>query len=291
MKKIFVLIFILLSIKNFCQEKYEYFGALQLNGNNKTIITYRLVFSELDGVIKGYSVTDLGGEYETKNSVSGTYNSKTKNLVFNEDDILYTKSKLKTFCYVNYSGKVKLVDNGTKIEGDFQGQYKNKTKCINGTVALIGSNKIYKFLSKANKRIQNSKKVDEVTKAKVNPIRILDSLKVNNLLRNQNLTLYVKSDQVDIEIWDDLIEDGDVIDLYQNDVLILNHYEILNKKKKITIKIDKPETVFKVQAISEGYKPPNTAQVQIIDGERVFELKTNLKKDENATLTIVKSVD
>ena len=81
------------------------------------------------------------------------------------------------------------------------------------------------------------------------------------------------------------------IDLYQNDVLILNHYEILNKKKKITIKIDKPETVFKVQAISEGYKPPNTAQVQIIDGERIFELKTNLKKDENATLTIVKSVD
>ncbi len=291
MKKLFVLIFIFFSIKNFSQEKYEYFGALQLNGNFKTLITYRLVFSEVNGIVKGYSITDLGGEYETKNSISGTYFRKTKNLVFNEDGILYTKSKLKTFCYVNFSGNVKLVENATKIDGDFKGFYKNKTKCIDGTLNLVGSNKIYKFLDKANKKIKKSKKIEETVKEKINPIRILDSLKENNLLKNQNLTLYVKSNQVDIEIWDEFIEDGDVIDLYQNDVLILNHYEILNKKKKITIKLDRPETVFKVQAISEGYKAPNTAQVQIIDGERIFELKTNLKKDENATLTIVKSTD
>ncbi len=291
MKKIFVLIFIIFSIKTFCQEKYEYFGALQLNGNNKTIITYRLVFSVSNGIINGYSITDLGGNNETKNSVSGTYNRKTKNLVFNEDEILYTKSKLKIFCYVNYSGKVKLVDHETKIEGNFLGLYKNKTKCIDGTLGLVGSNKIYKFLNKANNRIQKSKKVDIITKKKINPISILDSLKVNNLLKNQNITLYIKSNQVEIEIWDEAIEDGDVIDLYQNDVLILNHYEILNKKKKITIKLEKPETVFKVQAISEGYKPPNTAQLQIIDGKRVFEMKTNLKKDDITTLTIVKSID
>ena len=75
------------------QNKYEFLGAVKLNGNDKTLITYRLVFEEKNGVINGYSVTDLDGIHETKNTISGTYDKKTKLLTFQENDILYTKSK------------------------------------------------------------------------------------------------------------------------------------------------------------------------------------------------------
>ena len=219
MKQIFLIILFLFSNIFYSQTKYEYFGALKLNGSNETVITYRLVFSEKNGAIVGYSISDLGGENETKNSVTGTFNNKTKFLVFNESDILYTKSKsnytVNDFCFVNYSGKIKTLDKTIKIDGDFKGLYKNKKKCIDGTILLVGATKLYKSLGKLNNKIQKSKKVDAVTKEKVNPVAMLDSMKVNKLIRNQNVNIFVKSETVTLDIWDAEVEDGDIINLYQ----------------------------------------------------------------------------
>ena len=44
--------------------------------------------------------------------------------------------------------------------------------------------------------------MDVTTKAKANPISLLDSLKVNNLVKGQNLNVFVKSESVEIEIFD-----------------------------------------------------------------------------------------
>ena len=154
--KYFLTLFTLLTLTSYSQINYEFYGALKLNGNDKTIITYRLVFTEQNGKISGYSVTDLDGAHETKNSISGTYDKSKKQFSFQERDILYTKSKFdeNSFCFVNFSGKIKLVENTSKLEGDFKGLFNNKTKCIDGTIALIGSNKIYNLVNKVNKNIQ-----------------------------------------------------------------------------------------------------------------------------------------
>ncbi len=285
-----ILFFFLFSLNFYSQSKYEYFGALKLNGDDKTIISYRLVFIEDKGKIEGYSLTDLGGNHETKNKISGTYNEKTKNLKFKEEDVLYTKSPLSddVFCFVNFSGKVKLTDEKNKIDGDFKGFFKNKTKCIDGTLTLIGSKKIYKLLNKINSKIQKSKKVDNVTKVKFNPIHILDSLKVNNLGKDQNLSVFVKSDKIQLEIWDSKIEDGDKIDLFQNGKKIIDNYTVLNKKLGINVKLDSEKNIFRIEAISEGEIKPNTAMIQLIDDDKTYELSTNLKKGEKTSITIIR---
>jgi len=285
-----ILFFFLFSLNFYSQSKYEYFGALKLNGDDKTIISYRLVFIEDKGKIEGYSLTDLGGNHETKNKISGTYNEKTKNLKFKEEDVLYTKSPLSddVFCFVNFSGKVKLTDEKNKIDGDFKGFFKNKTKCIDGTLTLIGSKKIYKLLNKINSKIQKSKKVDNVTKVKFNPIHILDSLKVNNLGKDQNLSVFVKSDKIQLEIWDSKIEDGDKIDLFQNGKKIIDNYTVLNKKLVINVKLDSEKNIFRIEAISEGEIKPNTAMIQLIDDDKTYELSTNLKKGEKTSITIIR---
>jgi hypothetical protein len=285
-----ILFFFLFSLNFYSQNKYEYLGALKLNGDDKTIISYRLVFTENKGKIAGYSLTDLGGNHETKNKISGVYNEKTKNLNFKEEDVLYTKSPLNedVFCFVNFSGKVKLIDEKNKIEGEFKGFFKNKTKCIDGTITLIGAKKIYKLLEKINSKIQKSKKIDEVTKTKYNPVTILDSLKVNNLSKDQNLNVFVKSDKIQLEVWDSKVEDGDIIDLFQNGKRILNNYTVLNKKLVLNIKLESEKNVFRIEAISEGEMKPNTAMIQLIDDDRTYELSTNLKKGEKTSITIVK---
>ena len=286
-------IFFILFYNSYSQEKYEYFGALKLNGNYKTVITYRLMFFEDKGKLNGYSITDIGGPHETKNSISGKYNPKTKEISFREESILYTKSPItqNMFCFINYIGKIKLVNDNSKLTGDFKGLYKNKEKCIDGTLTLIGSNKIYSLLNKINNKLQKSKKVDEKVKQKVNPITILDSLKVNNLNKGQNLNVFTKYKTINIVVWDSKIEDGDVINLYKNDVLILKEYVLINKKKKISTTIEDGNNVFRIEAVNQGEVQLNTASIQLIDEERTFDLVSNLKKGETASITIIKETE
>lgn len=285
--------FFLFFFSSYSQEKYEYFGALKLNGNDKTVITYRLMFFEDKGKLNGYSITDIGGPHETKNSISGKYNSKTKEISFREESILYTKSPItqNMFCFINYVGKIKLVNDNSKLTGDFKGLYKNKEKCIDGTLTLIGSNKIYSLLNKINNKLQKSKKVEEKVKQKVNPITVLDSLKVNNLNKGQNLNVFTKFNTINLVVWDSKIEDGDIINVYKNDVLILKEYVLVNKKKKIPVTIEDGNNVFRIEAVNQGEVQLNTASIQLIDEERTFDLVSNLKKGETASITIIKETE
>lgn len=287
MKKLIFLIILINNLSN-AQNNHEYLGTLKLNA--KDIITYRIVFTVVKGKIDGFSITDLGGNHETKNKITGSYNEKTKEIIFKEEDILYTKSNLSDniFCFVNFSGKVKVIDSNNKIEGDFKGYFKNKISCIDGKLFLVGIKKIEKKLKGLNKKVQKNKSIDKVTKEKVNPIALLDSLKINSLTKNQNLNVFVYSDEIEIQIWDAKIEDGDKVDLFHNGRRILYNYKILNNKKSITVKLFEDKNQFRIEAVSEGEIVLNTAMIRLIDGERNFELTTNLKKGEKASINIIK---
>ncbi|MFP5438486.1 MAG: hypothetical protein ACLGH8_11905 [Bacteroidia bacterium] len=285
---IFFLFFLICS----AQEKYEYLGAIKLNGNSETVITYRLVFAENHGIIEGYSVTDLGGPHETKNIITGTYDAKKKYITFKEKDILYTKSTISDdmFCFVNFSGTVKLVNNNSLMSGEFKGLFKNNQKCIDGTLTLMGSTKLYKILGKVNKKLQKSSKVDEKVKLKSNPVAMLDSLRVNNLTKSQNLNVFSKTGKVTLEVWDNGKEDGDVISIYQGDKPILQNYTVKNTKKVLTLDVNK-SVRFRITAVSEGQVSPNTVVVKVLGDAHVIEVYSSLKKDEDAFITIIKKED
>lgn len=289
MKKIYLVLFLIPFLAS-SQNKYEFFGTLKLNGDNKSLISYRISFTENAGKIYGYSITDLSGEYETKNELKGLYNKKTKVLMFKEDAILYTKSELNenVFCFVNFTGKYNLSNLDVKLEGSFKGLFKNKTKCIDGTLVLAGSQKIEKKINKFNKKVQSSKLFDKETKVKVNETSLLDSLKINTLTKDQNLNVFVNSNEILMEIWDSKIEDGDRIDVFFNGKRILDNYTVTNKKKAIILKLNSEKNVFRIEALNEGERKLNTATVQLIDINRNFELSTNLKKGEKTSITLIK---
>lgn len=290
-RQLFFFFLMLFSSISFSQTNYEFYGALKLNENDKTLVTYRLNFSENKGVLKGFSITDLGGDNETKNIIKGNYDKKTKAFSFYEDDILYTKSNYNKndFCFVVYEGKLKLIENTNKIEGKFKSFYRNKKECINGSLVLVGAAKINKTLNKINNKIQSSKKVDEQTKLKVNPLTVMDSLKVNNLTRGQNLNVFTKSNSITIEVWDSEIEDGDRIDLFQDDTSVLKNFTITNQKKVVTTSLVAEKTVFRLEALNEGDRPSNTVMIKIKDNDnRVFELVSSLRKGDKASITILK---
>ena len=155
-------------------------------------------------------------------------------------------------------------------------------------MTLIGSNKIYNLANKVNKKIQKSKKVDAKTKEQVNPIAILDSLKINKLSSNQNLNVFWNSKKFKMDIFDSEKEDGDIINLYHNNVLILSKYKVLKAKKSIDIILDSSTNEFVIEALNDGLIAPNTAKIILYDDKRTIELLSKLNKNEKASITIIK---
>ena len=153
---------------------------------------------------------------------------------------------------------------------------------------LVGSNKIYNLANKVNKKLQKSKKIDEASKEKYNTIKMLDSLKINKLSKDQNLNVFWESSTAKIEIWDNGQEDGDRINLFHNGKLILSDYLVSSTKKVLSVKLSSGNDVFKIVALNEGKIKPNTAKIEFIDNGRSFELLATLSKEEEASITIIK---
>jgi hypothetical protein len=288
--KFFLTFLLLISFASNGQSKYEFFGTLQLNGSAKSMITYRLEFSNTNGKISGFSITDIGGAHETKNIIVGTYDKVTKAFSFKETDIIYTKSELSSniFCFVNFTGKVDLNKQLGKIEGNFKGLYKNKTKCIDGTLTMAALKKITETVAKYTKKVKKSSKFDDQTKEQIQSFSVADSLTANKLTKGQNLNLFVASDEIEIEIWDSQTEDGDRIDLYHNTLHVLDNYTVTSKRKIVKVKLPTEKNVFRITALNEGARKFNTTTIRLVDNKQFIELTTNLNKGENASITIVK---
>lgn len=269
---------------------YEYIGVVKLYKSNEQIISYRLLFSERQGKIEGVSITDLEGNHETKNKIEGKYDPKTKEIFFKETEILYTKSKISqnSFCFIHFSGKMKLTGKAMKLSGDFKGFFPDGVPCIDGEIEMIAMQKVEKLAENLSKKITKTKRISAEDKEKINPIKMLDSLKLNVLKNKENLSIFVKNQEVQLSIWDNGQIDNDQIDLFLNDSLVLQNYSVNQHKKIISIPLRKGNSTFRIVAKNEGKIAPNTARMEIKDGVQIFSLITGLKENEDAQIIIYK---
>lgn len=269
---------------------YQFVGVLTLDDDPNLLITYELGFNESNGEIIGYSLTDLGGLHETKNSIVGFYDNSSKTMNFEEKEILYTKSNYdaETFCFLSFRGKVKLKENLSQLKGAFSSYYQNKSACLNGNLQLINRAKLEKLVSKVDKKIQNSKRVNQETKDTVSASKALKELSINKLSKNENLTLFSSSDSIEISFWDNGKEDGDKINLFHNGKIVLLNYVVTKNKNHVNINLHEGKNVFKLVALNEGEFSPNTPRIELIDDNKVFTLQSDLNKNDYSSITVLK---
>ncbi len=88
----------------------------------------------------------------------------------------------------------------------------------------------------------------------------------NPIVSIQKNSLTVKTKNVDIEIWDNDKEDGDIITLKLNGNIILENKEVKKQHFKTTLTLTNGENVLIMQAVSLGTKGKNTAAFMVNDG-------------------------
>ena len=287
MKKI-MFFFVLTNMLVHSQNAMEYLGAIKLN--DSSVITYKIKFTSFNGLIKGYSLTDFGGAHETKSSISGFYNESTKSLAFKETHIIYTKSPISEndFCFINFL-PVKFKLHKTKhFKGPFKGKFPDGETCINGEIYLNSVEQISKQIKKVSKLVNKSKKLNDSIKAEFNQVKLLDSVNLNILKKNQITSIFSNMEYVKLRIFDGGKLDDDKIMLKINGKIKLLNYTVEKTEKEILIPLEGKKTEIIVLAKSIGAIGKNTTMITIDDGEQVINTLTNLDLNEQTVIHVLR---
>ena len=270
------------------QMEFDLIGTLMLKDGG--LYSYRILFDENKGIASGFSYTDINGPDETKSKIDGTYNWEKNELSFKESEILYTKSNVdeERFCFIEVASKIDIDSKKADLKGNFVGYMPNNDTCATGKINLISLKAIEKKIKKVYKKVKNKKSVEQDVKDQLNPETFLNMLKPSVLEATEELTVFWNTESLLIEFWDDQREDGDRIEIRQNGVIILDNYELKKEKKRLNISLLPGKNRITIKAINEGFKPPNTAKVDLIDGDRRHQLVTLLNKSETTTISIVR---
>lgn len=278
MKNIFILLSFLMALSISAQQttEFNYLGTLLLPNNSA--IRFSIHFNEENGVVNGYSLTNVGNPDETKSDISGMYFKKDKSFQLQETQILSTSSEadLSTFCfihtYLSFKGRL----GNKRLEGEFVGLFSNNDTCASGKILLMEKEKFDKKITRVKKKMEKfEEKIPAVLQTK--QLKDGDDFVIN--WESEKLTLY---------LWDGNEEDGDKIQLIINGQIILNEYKTKRKRKKIKYKLKEGKNIIEIKAISLGASPPNTSQIELKDNKTKYPVIMQLTLDKSAIITIMK---
>ncbi|MGB1392660.1 MAG: hypothetical protein ACPG6G_00305 [Flavobacteriaceae bacterium] len=289
-KKVTIILFLCLNIIS-AQSTKDFFGVIKLN--DSIIIPYSVYLDIDNDKIRGYSITDSGGDHETKSEIYGTYDVSSNTITLKETSIVYTKSEIteQDFCFVNFKSNNFKINSSTVLKGKFTGLFSDGTECVSGDINMKRWDKLQKETNKLSKKINKSrriKKIPDSLRKSIDLTKELDSLKINVLRVNQKMNLFTKSNKILVSFFDRGKIDGDIISIYVNDKKILNNHLLTKNKKSIPIVINSKQTKIVIKAVSAGSITVNTANLEINDGVQLSKVVTSLKKGETTTINIIK---
>jgi len=264
------ILFLLLCVNlGFSQNTYSYLGTLILTNN--TPISFCLELQEDNGIVNGYSITNINTPDETKSEISGLYFKKDKSFQLQETQILQTKSEsaLNTFCYISMNLRFKGKFETKHLEGTFTGNFLDSIECARGRIIMMERKKIEK---KYNEKYQDTSLV-----------------KRTQILKDgDDFTINWEGKKLRLFIWDANMEDGDKIQLTINGNIILDNFETTNKRKKIKYKLVGGENTIEIKATNLGTSPPNTSRIELVDNKTKYPIITQLELGKTAVIKIIK---
>lgn len=291
-KKIFIIyIILLINIQYVHSQYYDYTGAIVIG--NKEVQSYKIVYEMEGDKVMGYSLSDLNGKGETKCLIKGQMNRKSKTLIFEELQVVSTKSNvpLDEFCLMKVQGQFEKKLGKEIFQGSFSSvPQKPDLECERGSIIMTSTKTLYEVAGKISNKIDSVSSKDSMGQLINSKLSDLKGLKGIEEITHASVTKYKwRSDSVKIEIWDDKLEDGDKVAIYKNGELFIKEMTITNLPKSIHLGFGSSQKIeIKVKALSEGTHPPNTVKITLQDKSDKQLLITQLKKNEEATIILSK---
>ncbi len=274
-------------------DSIEFIGTIQLMDNS--LISYRVSFTEDDkGVISGYSISDFGGEHETKSTIKGVLNREKQVISFSETSNIMTKSSshYEDFCYVHlYNAKIKFKNNKNYIQGHFYSRYIDGSLCVEGDIFLMGQEL---FFEKTDKTLNKSTKLSE--SREINQLKNViekerSSLRYTVLDETSKMKIdVVEGERLFLKIYDDEYVDGDQISILINGEPLLENFSVTAVPKVVPIDLNMDSTVVRIVSNGVGKFPPNSAKIDVKTPLELIPAKLMLNKGSEAEIVFVKQL-
>lgn len=103
-------------------------------------------------------------------------------------------------------------------------------------------------------------------------------------------TIEVKSTDLKVSLWDNAAEDGDIITIIINGVIVQNNVRIYKTPKTFSFTIDPSQTNYiSFYAVNEGTSSPNTASGTIDDGRTSQSFDVGMREGETISFQLIYS--
>lgn len=292
MKAICIILFFLVTFVAQSQV-VELTGAIFIG--NSQLLSYRASY-EIDSKnrVTGYSVCDIGGASETKARISGAYNPRKKTLSFSEKSIINAKPAIPAtdFCLMKVEGKFEK-KNGKQI---FTGTFSSKSANINiicdsGTIVLTTTKEVYEMAAKVANKIDKTNLPDTLNNNFISQLQQLKGVEKVKTVKPGSVSQYeLDADSIQLDIFDDGIEDGDIITILKNNKVLISDFKTTNEVKTLLFPVDRDEklVVFTIIAVTEGSLAKNTVKVVLSIGKRKELLIAPLKQGERFQIKLTR---
>jgi hypothetical protein len=237
-----------------------------------------------DKKVSGYSLTDPGGANETKTKITGTFDTTTKILKYEETTLLRSKVDMQksNLCFVKATLKIKKNKFFETLVGNFQGiEHVKNTTCATGDIKLLNTDRIKKVLKdQADKEEFKIQKKQEANAKYDRDFKIAGK---------KGKEFMITGNTIKLTVWDRGAIDGDSISIQLNGKYILQNYSLTSTPKILNLDLaDMDVNTLKIIANNEGTLPPNTAAIKIETSLEQYPILTEAKINEDRTIILRK---
>jgi hypothetical protein len=257
--------------------------------------SYKLLVSDSNDIIRGYSITDISGPDETKNTVIGKISPSKKQITFHENRIIYTKSTAAPgeFCYLHANLKLVHIAGASSLKGSFKGYKEDgKTECASGKMTLVCAQDVLDKLMKIAGRDSTVKrKADSIIRAHKEATIVYEKeIPISDILKlspGKSIDLICPSSSATIELWDSKTIDGDQITLMEDGMPLLENFTLTASHKVVPVQLaGKRATTLRLIALNEGAEPLNTARIRISSGGQEYYIDASTTVDKPIEITL-----
>lgn len=315
----------IVSILGQARENYVLQGYMGVQGGES--FSYRLELTDSsENYLSGYSYLYKNKDNDVKTAVVVQRNRNDKSLHLQETSIIYNRGFESKAVICLVESEMKFDEKEKQLKGSLITQTINSGgTCSRGTILFSNLKEIDALFAAPSVPATKtaSSNITVFQKPKANPTQKLHHLMQENKkkeeeeARKQTIAMAQEkakqvaaanqkpevkqitegkegvyewnSNFVILKIWDGSQEDGDRVNLYLNQQLVLNNYTLLNQEKELRLELkgDGIHTIT-IEALNEGAQPPNTANISISDGETIHEIVAFNKIGKKALIRIKK---
>jgi len=290
---LFFITFLLLSYCSFAQpDDLLFIGNVSVKGAGD--FSYKLQMTDSNGILHGFSITDIGGPDETKTAVTGTIDAGKQQINYHEIKIIYTKSKVERsdLCYIHGILKIGEKKGVSTLTGKFTGYNEDgKTICGTGKITMISAHdllqKLKKIAGKDSVAINKADTSQKRTTYLYKDEQGIPESKVMKVMPGGTMELQCNTPLVLLDVWDAKTIDGDIITLQQDNNTVLENYTLTGRHKQLILNIgDKKTSTLTLIAVSEGSEPLNTARIKITSGSDSYYIDATTTIGKNVIFTL-----